>query len=389
MNIEYKKLFDKYPIKKKESRREYFDRICIKRECPCASPRTLEKHYKKYLKVDKLEPNQILNNIQKIAANHLYKNNQVKQIENKVLKEEGWEVKSKWQNSKGEWLYSYRKDKSTDVIEEFKKFKEEFLSEIPKNKKSYSYHNSKNKPTIALEICTPDLHFGKGDIQELHNNAMRSTLELLSQALVSYNIEKIILPIGNDGLNSEGMTKATTKGTPQEESVPWHVSFKAYWNFLVQQIDLLVSVAPVEVLVIDCNHSSERGVYIGEVLEARYENNVNVQINNEVTPRKYVQYGKVLIGFDHGDTIKGNDLPLIMATEKPHEWASTEFREWHLGHLHKEMIDEIRGVKVRHLPSISVSDTYHLKHGYEQMRCSQAFCWEGNTGLKSILQYNL
>lgn len=382
MNLEYKKLFDKFPIEKGETKKDYFDRLIyeISYPCPCNSPRTLERPYRKYeqLQSSKEIGKAILDKVKEPSSSF-----------NKDL-EDGMEIRSKWQSASGEWLYSYKKKEGVDNLDEFKKFKDDFISSIPKaSTTKVSLESSFDKPTIALEICTPDLHFGKGCVEELHNNAMKSTEQLLKQALVSYNIEKIILPIGNDGLNSEGMSRATTKGTPQEEFVPWHVSFKAYWNFLVQQIDLLSAIAPVEVLVIDCNHSSERGVYIGEVLEARYENNIKVQINNEVTPRKYVQYGKVLLGFDHGDVVKGKDLPLIMATERPIEWANTTFKEWHLGHLHKETIDEFRGVKVRHLPSISVADSWHIKSGYEQMRCSQAFCWDGEEGLKSILQYNL
>ncbi|HEY8361309.1 MAG TPA: hypothetical protein VIK77_00330 [Tissierellaceae bacterium] len=371
LDDKYIKFFSNNPIKKDESIRVFTKRLSKLEGCPVNSPRSLEKPYKKYRAL--------------VAGEELGK----KDVATISEEHEGFKIKSKWQNAKGEWLYSYVKDTDEDLLKELKAFKEDFLNSIPK---SYSWtvpKVSSDKPTIALEICTPDLHFGKGDVKDLHNKAMESTVQLVTQALAVYNIEKIILPIGNDGLNSEGMSMATTKGTPQEESVPWYESFKSYWNFLVQQIDYLSIIAPVEVLVIPGNHDRERMVYIGEVLTARYENNVNVEIDNEVHPRKYVKYGKVLIGFDHGDIIKGKDLPLIMATEKPSEWADSEFREWHLGHYHKEMIDEFRGVKVRYLPSISVMDTYHLQNGYEQMKCSQAFVWDKNKGLKSILQYNL
>ena len=72
------------------------------------------------------------------------------------------------------------------------------------------------------------------------------------------DIERFLLPIGNDGMNSEGMRRTTTKGTPQEESASWKETFRGYWALMVTAIDYLKEIAPVDVVVISGNHDYER-----------------------------------------------------------------------------------------------------------------------------------
>lgn len=50
-----------------------------------------------------------------------------------------------------------------------------------------------------------------------------------------------------------------------------------------------------------------------KVLEAYFHNHPRVQVNTEPTTRKYVEYGVTLLGFDHGDELKPQRLPDLMA----------------------------------------------------------------------------
>ena len=62
------------------------------------------------------------------------------------------------------------------------------------------------------------------------------------------DIEKIILPIGNDGMNSEGLSRATTKGTPQFDSGDWRETFVGYCALMVKAVDYLAQYADVDVI---------------------------------------------------------------------------------------------------------------------------------------------
>jgi len=70
-------------------------------------------------------------------------------------------------------------------------------------------------------------------------------------------------------------------------------------------------------------------------------------------------------------------------------FATTEFREAHCGHYHKEQVNEYRGVKVRFLPSICALDEWHKKMGYGSLRAAQAFIWNHDEGLEGYLQSNV
>lgn len=297
-----------------------------------------------------------------------------------------FELVSKWQGANGEWLESYRKKKETNE-ESWTVFRTALLNEletIPKHK--VKSHNKGGE--VAMEISLPDLHFGKGDMDELRKNYMDSVKALVAK-VPNERIDKFILPIGNDGLNSEGKRASTTAGTPQHDSAAWYDTFTTYTAALIESINYLNEVAPVDVVVIQGNHDFERMFYVGEMINAYYNTNDTVNVNNLPEPRKYYVYGKCLIMYTHGDKEKSSDMPLIMATEKPLLFAETKHREVHCGHFHKEMLNEYRGIKVRFIPSICKTDDWHKEMGYEHYRCAQAFLWDKEQGLDGFVQQNI
>lgn len=244
---------------------------------------------------------------------------------------------------------------------------------------------------VAYEISLPDIHYGK-----LHDHTLTQvedqymiTVQELVQKASGLEIERFILPIGNDGMNSEGMRGTTTKGTPQQDSGGWKDTFRGYWQLMTTAIDYLKEKAPVDVIVVSGNHDYERMFYAGDVLAGWYRNDANVNVDNDYSSRKYYEYGKNMLMFTHGDKEKPADMPLIMATEKPEMFARTKHREVHCGHLHKEMVNEYRGIKVRFIPSICPNDEWHKQMGYEAKRTGQAYIWNKFKGLEGYLQSNV
>ena len=244
---------------------------------------------------------------------------------------------------------------------------------------------------IAYEISLPDIHYGK--LHDLNLTQVEDQYMLIVKDLVrkasGLDIERFVLPIGNDGMNSEGMRRTTTKGTPQEESAGWKDTFRGYWQLITTAVDFLKEKAPVDIIVISGNHDFERMFYAGDVLSGWYRNDANVTVDNTYSSRKYYEYGQNMIMFTHGDKEKPADMPLIMATEKPEMFARTSHREVHCGHLHKEMVNEYRGIKVRFIPSICPNDEWHKQMGYEAKRTGQAYIWNKHKGLEGYLQTNV
>lgn len=293
-----------------------------------------------------------------------------------------------WQNMQGENRFSVVVKGEDDLMKAAKKEMVALLETYsPKVEKDYA----RVQDPVVYEISLPDIHYGKytgQTLDEAEEEYMNTVKDLLSKAQ-GLNIEKILLPIGNDGMNSEGYSRATTKGTPQQDSAEWQETFVGYCNLMVRAIHYLAKTAPVDVVVVQGNHDYERMFYAGEYLRAFFKNDERVDVDNNFESRKYYKYGVNLIMFTHGDKEKPAEMPLIMATEQPMLFAETKFREVHCGHKHKEQVDEYRGIKVRFIPSICANDAWHKMMGYEAKRTGQAHIWNKASGYEGYLQTNI
>lgn len=301
-------------------------------------------------------------------------------------------LKARWQNAGGEWLESYKAVSDEDTTKELKELKASLISDLKSLAKADKKVNEVEDiaTSYALEVNLPDFHFGKLDgssIEEQASLYVNSIKEIINKTS-SYSISRIILPIGNDVLNSEGMRKSTTRGTPQEDNADWKDTFRVAWLSIVESINLLVEIAPVQVVTVLGNHDFERSFYLGELLSALYSLNENVDVINNGEERNYIVFGKNLLGYTHGDKIKPQDLPLIMATEVPVEFAGSAARSWRLGHLHKHMQDEYRGIEVEFLPALCGSDEWHKAMGYHSDRKAMAYLWDYEGGKAGFVQIN-
>jgi len=295
-----------------------------------------------------------------------------------------------WQNFNGEQRYSIV---THNQWHEQPQVKEELLDYIrTRSAKVKKIKYTKPKDPVLYEISLPDIHYGKitdEGPEAIEEHYMQAIIDLHRKA-DGLEIDRFLLPVGNDGLNSEGMSRATTKGTPQQDSMRWRQSFRGYWHLVTKAIEYLAQFAPVDVVVVQGNHDFERMFYVGEVLDALYHNNKNITIDNGLDSRKYYEYGINMIMFTHGDKEKSAELPLLIATEQPEMWSRAKVREIHCGHKHKEMLNEYMGTKVRFIPSICANDNWHKTQGYVgTLRCGQAFIWSKNRGLEGYLQTNV
>jgi len=293
-----------------------------------------------------------------------------------------------WQTADGQWRQSITLDEKEDNL---KKLKDELLNEVKAlspTVKKYKLRKKKGDD-ILLEISLPDIHYGNGSVEELETNFFNQIYDLLDKAS-GLNVTRFLLPIGNDGLNSEGLRYTTTKGTPQRDSVDWDESFRGYWKLMIKAVDILKRIAPVDVLVVPGNHDYERMFYIGEVVSAWYRNDKNVTVDNSRNYRKYVQYGQNMIMFTHGDKERADHMAMNLPVEQPEMFANTKYREVHCGHLHKEMVlDEYKTIKVRFIPSICTRSEWIRNKGYKALRCGQAFIWNKEKGFEGYLQSNI
>ena len=289
---------------------------------------------------------------------------------------------------------------------ELKEIKEEVIKEM--NQHSPKYPTIKYmipKEGYLFEVFLPDIHLGRlnwgletgedSDIKITKKDVISTITELISYAK-NYPIKRILFPVGNDFFNVDNKNNTTTKGTPQQEDTRWRKTFKFGLELLVECIDMLQVIAPVDVLVIPGNHDYERSYYLGISLESWYRLCKNVTIDNGPKTRKYYMFGKNLIGFTHGSSEKLSDLPLIMASEASEMWANSKYRAWHAADKHHvkqfttKDIEDIKGVTVRIAKSLASPDSWSYESGFvNSVRGGEAYIWDSLKGNIVILSSNL
>lgn len=320
----------------------------------------------------------------------------------------GWEVtgkKSKGQDAGGKWQgETLWKTTNTQIKVKLERRAPESIQksiqELIKNVKPIATcrppRRAKSGRHMA-EVALYDHHFGKlcwG--QETGHNYDLNIAELEFQTAVDellakvdgFNVERIVLPIGNDFFHSNDFHSQTANLT-QVESVDDRFSkvFRIGCRASQYAIERCLAIAPVDVIFVPGNHDRHTAWFMVEWLAALFHKNKHVSIDNGPRERKYVTYGPALIGYTHGEVIPHNNLPTLMATEQPALWASHPSRHWRLGHLHKRkevrhtVSDMFNGVEVRIFPSLSGTDAFHYKHGYVGTpRMAEVHLWSETTG---------
>lgn len=257
----------------------------------------------------------------------------------------------------------------------------------------------------AFEPDLFDVHVGKYawaeetgedyDSEEAEARAMAASDDLFAQA-AAYKIEQVILPIGNDLLHYDNLEGSTTAGTMQDRDTRFQRMFRRARGLMSWLIAKSAERAFVRAVIVPGNHDSLMAWTLGQVLEAEYHNDPRVTFEDSPKPRKYVLYGKNLIGYAHGHTEPHRQLPQIMAAEVPDLWAASTVREFHLGHFHKSKVtqpvyvDDHQGCTVRVIRSLSGTDAWHARQGYVGgVRGAEAFIWRKSGGLRANLFYTM
>lgn len=316
-------------------------------------------------------------------------------------------IKNKSNEIETKQLYSVKahlkvKKVDTDVKLQKDLILEEIKKHSPKTIYFYSVDHKNTKRNHALEINIPDLHIGKlawgketgedYDIKIAVERYKKAVDELVSRVNID-TLGRIILPVGNDLINVDNAGNTTTAGTPVSCDSRFGKMFQTAKTLLIETIDKLCQIAPVDVIIIPGNHDSISTFTLGEVLDAWYHNAANVTVTNTHTPRKYYQYGQNLIMYTHGHREKLNDLGIICATEQPQLWAATKYRRVHVGHFHHSKqikftdVQEYPGFTVKILNSLSSNDAWHAEKGYLSLKGAEAFLYHIDKGLVANYYY--
>jgi hypothetical protein len=263
----------------------------------------------------------------------------------------------------------------------------------------------KPQGNMMAEVNIADLHLGKlcwrGDTGNNYDYkiARDNFYQIINEIVYRLKrepLEKIIFPIGNDFFNSDTPNKTTTAGTPQDTDVRWPKLQEVGEEMLIGGVDLLRTLGvPIEAHYVPSNHDEVTAFGVTRTLRAWFRNDSDVYVDCSPMARKYLEYGKTLLGFTHGSEEKGQKAtyykPSTLAALAPVEaremWARTEFCEIHAAHLHGEhAVNEMNGVIVRRISSPTATDTWHYRSGYVgNVRKAQTFLYDRDYGLIQII----
>ena len=292
-----------------------------------------------------------------------------------------------------QWVQYAPKQKDKKELEQFK---EQFLKDL--SNYSPAYPKIEREPTKEghlLVIDIADLHINKYACNELtgakYNSnlavkrAIKGTKGILSKSR-GYDIDKILFVIGNDVLNTDTITKTTTKGTLQDTDNNWFDAYKIAYDCYVECLELCLSVANVDVIHCPSNHDYMSGCFLAETLKAHFNQCLNINFDTSPAYRKYYQYYNNLIELEHGDKGKQSELPLIIAQSQPKLWANTKFRYAYLHHIHHsdkrqfQSSKDYVGLNVTYLRSPSSADLWHYESGYINLVAVEGFIHSKDNG---------
>jgi hypothetical protein len=253
---------------------------------------------------------------------------------------------------------------ATDLLNEMK----EYAPQYP------TIFRTQSKEAHLLVIDPADVHIGKlatsFESGEDYNSEIAVQRVLVGvQGILDksagWAIEKIALIIGNDILHIDTPKRTTTSGTPQDTDGMWYENFLKAKKLYVDVIEMLVTIADVHVMYNPSNHDYTNGFFLADVIKTWFNNSKNVTFDTSISHRKYMLYGKNLIGTTHGDGAKANDLPLLMAVEAKNEWSLSKHRYLYTHHVHHKSSKDYIGVTVESLRSPSGTDSWHHRKGYQ------------------------
>lgn len=205
------------------------------------------------------------------------------------------------------------------------------------------------------------------DLAIAERNLTAAMDELVHRAAPAH--EALIINLG-DYFHTDNATNTTTRSKNHlDVDGRWPKVLRTGVRTFRRIIDrALQKHAKVRVICEIGNHDDHSAIMLAMMLEAAYEKESRVSIDTSPAKFHWHRHGSCLIGSTHGDTCKIDQLPLLMAHDRPQDWGETEHRYWYTGHVHHDSLKEHPGVIVETFRTLAGSDAWHQAAGYRSGR---------------------
>lgn len=219
-----------------------------------------------------------------------------------------------------------------------------------------------------LEIPLWDMHLGIAD-----SDWYKSTVGETLWHIRSRKWKKILIPIGQDLFHNDDFRGRTSAGK-QIEKVDmvkaWEDAKTIFYSIIEEAYE---NADEVEIVYIRGNHDESMTWAFTQLLKERHGNT-----DDSLDYKKVRTFGKCFIGLTHGNGKKSNarDLRGQFTVRFPIEFASSDVREIHAGHIHHEKEVDEYGVMVRRLCTGNKQDDWSESEGFEgELKRFMLFDW--------------
>ena len=282
----------------------------------------------------------------------------------------GWQLTDLWQVKA--WFEPRNE-------EPYEKALEVLIERVKEHAPRYKPSAFAYKPVTDGYLLVPNLydaHFGKRShrsfkytLEEARDDFIRIAESIAAQALSNTKkTSRILFPVGHDLLHVDSLLDKTSYGTWVEASEDVRDAIDAACYATTKAIEMFATVAPVDVVPVEGNHSRLQTYWLGKYLQAFFSHHPNVNVYDMKLERQYYQWGRVGIGLTH-DGNSPQQLATLFPIEAREMWGDLEWTEWLTGHFHQKRgalyaVDTVRGTVVRTISALCGSDNYHSLHMY-------------------------
>lgn len=251
-----------------------------------------------------------------------------------------------------------------------------FASELPRTEPVAEVEQDYSD-TLALYPVF-DLHIGalahKHECGESYDtNAAEQTMNRFFEYSVSAapNSKRAVLLIGGDFLHSDGLDAVTPASghVLDQDSRYAKLVYVAIRSLRRAVKEMLTKHQKVEIEIIEGNHDQASMVCLRAAMAAFYEDDERVKVNVSPAIMHVTRFGKTLLGYTHGHTMKKPESRLsALAVDHAEAWGQSRYRYTHSGHFHHVTvtehalgIDEVHG-------ALAAKDAYSARGGWRSYR---------------------
>lgn len=248
-----------------------------------------------------------------------------------------------------------------------------------------------------LMVCYPvgDHHIGmlSDDSETGKNYNLDIAEEIISGSIdhlvkTAPNSQKATLIFLGDFLHFDNMTPVTQTGNNLDASGRYPQVVKYAIRCMRYLVDsALKKHEKVHVIIEIGNHDLSSSIFLQQCLANVYEKEERITVDTSPSHYHYFKHGQNLVGVHHGHGAKMNQLPLIMAADKPDLWGSSKYRYWYTGHVHHDQVKDFHGTKVESFRILAPSDAWAHNKGYramQDMKCIVLHSEYGEVGRHTV-----